>query len=321
MAWLVGIDEAGYGPNLGPLVMTAVACRVPPALAEADLWRVLRSAVRRPRQRNDGRILVEDSKVIYSTTRGLLDLETGVFACLADWRGETTAALGWCLERLCPGSHALLGKEPWYSGTSTMPVVAQPADIAPAAARFESASKKKQVHWGCVRGVVVCASEFNDLLDQWGSKGAVLGRGLAELLRCNCRPDEGDEPVHFYVDKHGGRNTYSAMLQNALPEGMVVAHEESMERSTYSILGLGRAIHMTFQPRADSAHFCVALASMVSKYVRELLMLEFNRFWQEKVPGVRPTAGYPGDAARFFDVIRPALEKLGIDETAIWRRR
>jgi len=62
---------------------------------------------------------------------------------------------------------------------------------------------------------------------------------------------------------------------------------------------------LTFQPRADQSYFCVALASMVSKYLRELLMGEFNRFWQEHVPGLRPTAGYPTDAARRWE--RPRL--------------
>ena len=74
-------------------------------------------------------------------------------------------------------------------------------------------------------------------------------------------------------------------------------------------------------PRADAEHFCVALASMVSKYLREVLMLEFNRFWQGHVPGLKPTAGYPGDAARFFDAIRPAAKLLGIPEAALWRRK
>jgi hypothetical protein len=60
---------------------------------------------------------------------------------------------------------------------------------------------------------------------------------------------------------------------------------------------------------------------MASKYLRELLMLEFNRFWQEHVPGLKPTAGYPGDAARFLGAIRPAAERLGIAETALWRRK
>jgi ribonuclease HII len=111
------------------------------------------------------------------------------------------------------------------------------------------------------------------------------------------------------------------MLQQAIPEGFVLAREEGMERSVYQVAGLGREIELTFQPRADRQYFCVALASMVSKYLRELLMLEFNRFWQAQVPGLRATAGYPGDALRFFQAIRPAVQRLGLKEEVIWRRR
>ena len=60
---------------------------------------------------------------------------------------------------------------------------------------------------------------------------------------------------------------------------------------------------------------------MAAKYLRELFMAEFNRFWVDKVPGLKPTAGYPGDSVRYMDAIRPAAEKLGIAEAAIWRKR
>ena len=94
-----------------------------------------------------------------------------------------------------------------------------------------------------------------------------------------------------------------------------------MARSVYRVIGLEREVRLTFQPRADAECFCVALASMVSKYLREVLMLEFNRFWQTHVPGLKATAGYPGDAIRFFEAIRPAVERLGLAEETVWRQR
>ena len=101
----------------------------------------------------------------------------------------------------------------------------------------------------------------------------------------------------------------------------MVAREEGNLRSVYDVLGLAVEMRITIQPRADAEHFCVALASMVSKYVRELLMGEFNAFWLRHLPELRPTAGYPGDAARFFEAIRPVAATLGLAESALWRRK
>jgi xylose isomerase len=89
----------------------------------------------------------------------------------------------------------------------------------------------------------------------------------------------------------------------------------------YAIDNLGREISLRFEPRADGCHLNVALASMAAKYLREVCMLQFNRYWAAKVPGLKPTAGYPTDAGRFFADIQPRLAADGTDERAVWRAR
>ena len=226
------------------------------------------------------------------------------------------------LRRLAlPPNHNELRSEPWYAGTSPLPVRAEEAELEAAAARFEKACCKREVVWGLVRSVVVCPARFNQVTQEWGSKGAVLALALAELVRANHELNGEGEPASFFVDKHGGRNFYAAMLQHALPEGFVVAQQEGMARSVYLVHGLKRDLRLIFEPRADGHHFCVALASMVSKYLRELLMLEFNGFWERHVPGLKPTAGYHGDADRFFRAIEPTMEQLRIAKRMVWRQK
>ena len=74
----IGIDEAGYGPNLGPLVMTAVVAESaedrPP-----DLWRDLEPKIQRAGAAGTA-LWIDDSKAVYKAGQGRERLEA---ACLA----------------------------------------------------------------------------------------------------------------------------------------------------------------------------------------------------------------------------------------------
>ena len=319
MAWRIGIDEAGYGPNLGPLVMTAVACRLPDDLAQADLWQTLSAGVRRERRAGDGRLLINDSKQVYSARNGLGDLEAAVLSFLGAAQASFTCAAE-ILAHLCPNHCEDLAREVWYHGKTSLPTACTREAIEPGAAKLRQASAAKELSWGPVRAVVVCPHRFNDLVDHWDSKGAVLAVAMAELMRRHLS-DNGAEPLSVVVDKHGGRNYYSALVQEAVGAGVTQAREESALRSVYEVIGLDHPLRVTFMPRADGEDLCVALASMVSKYLRELLMAEFNDFWQKHLPDLAPTAGYPQDAARFFADIEPARRKLKVPDRQLWRQR
>src|SRR5438477_3368967 len=115
MTWIIGMDEAGYGPNLGPFVMAAVACRVPDELAGANLWDVLAAAVCKE-DADDGRIVVNDSKQVYDPGTGIGALERGVLAAL--WRGplDSGANVGHLLSAACADSLDDLRGEAWFGG-------------------------------------------------------------------------------------------------------------------------------------------------------------------------------------------------------------
>ena len=124
--------------------------------------------------------------------------------------------------------------------------------------------------WGFCQSAIVPAPRFNDLIDKWDSKSAVLSVAVTQLMQQCLAAHRLPEPMRFVIDKHGGRNTYSALLQHAFADGIVLAEEEGRLRSVYRVEGLDRPVRIVVTPKADVENFTVALASMISKYVREL---------------------------------------------------
>ena len=302
--WVVGIDEAGYGPNLGPLVQAAVGLYLPDD--DTPGWETMKAVVRRSHEKADGRLLIDDSKKVY-TRGGLAALERGVAHALSWEAGTFKEHLS---RLLLPACLADLKEESWFDGEELLPIGTD--EFRPLLPGFAS---------GLAVSNLVPTTLFNRVVDGSGSKGTVLACGLSALLVATRNIGSNGEPILFLCDKHGGRNFYAAMLQAAFPEGWVVVERESAAESRYRIEHLDRPITVTFRPRADGDSISVALASMVCKYLREVCMRQFNRFWAKQVPGIVPTAGYPLDAKRFYEQIKPAMAKLGLSEDQVWRKR
>ena len=83
---VAGIDEAGLGPVLGPLVVSATAFSLPDELADLSMWQLLSGTVTRKVSRRHAAIAIGDSKKLFDSAqreKGLRNLRRGVLAMLA----------------------------------------------------------------------------------------------------------------------------------------------------------------------------------------------------------------------------------------------
>jgi len=313
---LIGTDEAGYGPNLGPLVIGATAWRVAaePAAVEAAV-----AAAGAAVEAAIGRRLWGDSKEIYRGGAGLDLLERGVLAALAvaghgvpaNWPALATA-LG------IGGDESLSESLP---ESPELAAVRLPRhDTAPAAGELADLVRERLAGDGIelvtVRCRLVTPGEFNGLLDRGHNKSDILTAATLELAASLADFAAADEPLVVWCDRHGGRRRYAPQVARAFAAPLVQPLEETPRRSGYR-LGPRGTIEFTV---GGEARLPVAAASMTAKYVRELAMLAFNAFWGGRQPGLGPTAGYPVDATRWRREATATVEREGVAWDRLWRR-
>jgi hypothetical protein len=164
-----GVDEAGYGPVLGPLVVARSVFRVerPKSDGKPDsLWSAMRSAVCRKPSDRRRRIAVGDSKALYSPSMGLGRLERGVLPFL-NAAGKTPGNLDELLAMTAYDEVSMSPGQPWYAdplGGPGLPVDADPDDLMACAGRLARTASRTGVHLEDLSTAVVYEDRFNRMV-------------------------------------------------------------------------------------------------------------------------------------------------------------
>lgn len=325
MTLVLGADEAGYGPNLGPLVVAVTAWEVSTAAAGAaaavDAALAPFAAARASAAGTARRVpasgpLWADSKQVHRAGAGLEPLESGALTALALVVGDVPS----CWEEVLSSAGAPAGSGRGVPEAAMRAALRLPLESGPAAGPRERAAQVGAAL--AARGVtlrrigcrVVEPEEFNDRLAAGENKSDILSRTTLDLVAGIVGRGV---PAVVCCDRHGGRKRYAPLLVRQFGTPLVRIEEEAAERSAYSLPGAG--IEIEFRVRAE-VRPPVAVASMVAKYVRELAMRAFNRHWQAVLPGLAATAGYPLDARRWRDAAAAAVASAGVPWDRVWRR-
>jgi len=305
----IGIDENGLGARLGPLVVTGVLAAVDER-GERLLKRKLPARLRAD---------LDDSKRLVSCHD--VALGEAWARALARCNGEestppanTPAEL---FERLSLEGSALLTRpcppaaRPQCWGTGSEVFGADDALVARIEGHVEYLASRGVRLLG-VKSSTLCVAELNRLkatgVNRFGADLHAMERLVLDLAA------RAGAEVHATCGKVGGINEY-ARFWGPLAGRLHVTLEEGRARSAYRFPGIGE---IAFVRDADDTDPLVMLASLVGKYLRELLMQRIGRYWSE--PGANLPSGYHDPVtSRFVELTARARARRSLPSACFER--
>jgi ribonuclease HII len=262
----MGVDENGLGPRLGPLVVTAILARVSEA-GQAVTARKPRGSL--AKRLGDSKELVSHGDVGLGEAwaRALaarIGLDAGdpdslIHALALDSRAE--------LRRMCP-SH--VEAQCWNTGQESFEAEGQlvarlSEDLNRLAARGVDVVD--------VRTTLVCTKRLNDERKLGRTRFDVDLHSMERIV-LDARLRAGAH-VDAVCGKVGGYARYSDAF-GPLAGRLHAIIEEGAKRSAYSFPGLGT---IAFVRDADENHLLVSMASLVGKWIREVMMARIVRHY------------------------------------------
>lgn len=318
MAYVLGIDEAGLSPVVGPLVVSGTLFKTSAADEGANFWRMLEGCVCSRVKDASGRLVVADSKTLHKKG-DLSRLEEAVLSFLYSRGDKRISNLAQLLKRI----NASIEHEsyPWYVPDK----LGLPTKVWDNTARrhgrtLREAMRGEEMAFVAAYCEPVLGGQFNRDVARTRNKSTLLWERVARIIYAALKVC-GGENLTVCVDKLGGRERYDDLLEDVLGDLQPDRARMGRDVSVYEYSRNGGRVRILFIKSGEEKALPVALASMFSKYVRELFLIQLNGWFCERLPGLRPTAGYHRDGWRFVNETKSYREENGIPETLLVRSR
>ncbi|MCB9667544.1 MAG: hypothetical protein H6715_05425 [Myxococcales bacterium] len=296
---VIGVDENGLGPRLGPLVASLVAIDIR-VYQPQRLFRL-------------GRALgIDDSKRVASFGH-MAHVEGLALAMLEALSGEVPKTSDDLirlvslepiehLQAPCPRASFT---QCWHTDDKVfLPAFGGHTDEGRAIVRALSQAGVMLRSW---RSAIACAGVLNGEAKR-GRNRLQVNLGLFERLVRHARKESASD-IQAICGMVGGIRSYADYVEFFAKEDLCPLPTGAGTRR-YRIEGFGE---LRFAVGADGHHLPVALASMVGKYVRELCMLRAHHFYARGDRELQKVSGYHDPlTARFVRRTAKLRRQLGI---------
>ena len=184
--------------------------------------------------------MIGDSKLAYKPKSGLQNLERAVHAFTnlltpsSDQANIMTCSdfQSW-MKTIGVQWQAWSDTSPWFQNYNCeLPVDANTSIISDLHANLETTLSAQGIQFLDAKVMCIPAARFNDLLNSFPTKGALLSHCSLELAQ-SIVANRPPAPLLVHCDKHGGRNRYSHLLQQLFPDYWIEIAEESTAISRY----------------------------------------------------------------------------------------
>lgn len=322
--FFIGIDEAGYGPLLGPLVVGGVMLRCAGEPHPQYLWREFGEVIAEKPRKKEARLVICDSKKLSARPDGLALLEAGGLVAGRLAEVPTESCRSW-LSALDPQVPEWLGCCPWdAAGDLALPCACQQDTLALHVSAVRHAMQRAGCSVTAIAATVLPPARYNDLVQKTGNKATVLWSAttwtLNRLLQ-RAASIAPDEPVVAILDRQGGRTDYRPALQRSFEPAELTVLQQSNDLGQYRMCIGNQAVDLTFMVDADLQCCVTAWGSIVAKYSREVCMIRLNEWWRTRVEDLAPTAGYLPDGRRFAERCQLHFARFTIDPGSMIRDR